>query len=232
MTAMRGSIESRQVGRIVRAAAALLSLTVLGACGVPSEPFTDAELDRGHQFRPPYQVEHTVHRHLVPVSATKTLIDEEQFRDLYDFLIGVGARTGDAVVLASRRSRLEHRAQVQEFLRRVGLRPETKLIKDPVAGAEDDGYGQAILVRFDRYTPRHYACGRWREDLRTGFNNTSPENFGCATTSAVQQQVAYPSSLIKGSLLDFPEGDVAAQAVSRYRGRKVEAIKAESATGG
>jgi pilus biogenesis lipoprotein CpaD len=176
-------------------------------------------------------VEHTVHRHLVPVSATKTLIDEQQFRDLYGFLVGVGARTGDLVVVASRRSRLEHRAQVHEFLRRAGVHIDLKLIKEPEAGADDDGYDTAILVQFDRYTPRPHECGKWGEKAKTNFYNTSQRNFGCATTAYLQQQVAYPSSLIAGEQLSFPEGDVAAQAVSRYRGRKIETIKQESAAG-
>lgn len=204
---------------------------MLGACA-PSTPLTDAEIDRGHQFRPPYQVEHTVHRHLVPVSTTNTLIDDRQFRDLYGFLIGAGAQTGDKVVLASRRARLEQRAQVHEFLRRVGLRPETKLIKDLDAGSEDDGYDQVILVRFDRYTPRQHECGKWGEEVKTSFYNTALKNFGCATTNAMQQQAAFPSSLVEGQLLDFPEGDFAAEAVSRYRGRKVEEIKPETVGGG
>jgi len=228
MRIIPGTTTGKRNGRVRFALAALLAL---GACA-PNNPLTDAEIDRGHRFQPPYQVERTVHRHLVPVGPTKTMIDDKQFRDLYAFLIGAGARTGDVVVLASRRSRLEHRAQVHEFLRRVGLRPETKLIKEPKAGAEDDGYDTAVLVRFDRYTPRQHECGEWGEKVKTNYYNTSPKNFGCATTSALQQQVAFPSSLIEGTLLSFPEGDFAAEAVSRYRGRKIEAIKAETVGGG
>lgn len=210
---------------------AVLAAVSLGACATPAVPLSDAELDRGHQFRPPYQVEHTVHRHLVPVAATNATIDERQYRDLYNFLIGAGARTGDMVVLASRRARLEQRAQVQNFLWRVGLRPETQLIKELEPGSEDDGYDNVILVRYDRYTPRQHECGKWGEKVKSNYYNTSPTNFGCATTNAMQQQVAYPSSLIEGTLLDFPEGDVAAESVSRYRGRRIEDIKPEGAGG-
>lgn len=222
---------SRDMRRPWLAAVTALAALGLGACATPSVSLNDAELDRAHQFRPPYQVEHTVHRHLVPVSTTNTLIDDTHFRDLYGFLIGAGAQTGDTVVLASRRARLEQRAQVQEFLRRVGLIPETKLIKEREPGSEDDGYDQAILVRFDRYTVRQHECGKWGEGIKTTFYNTSLRNFGCATTNAMQQQVAYPQSLIEGQLLDFPEGDFAAEAVSRYRGRKIEEIKPESVKG-
>jgi pilus biogenesis lipoprotein CpaD len=228
---MTQTIRSKRPRRARTAAIAAMAVLMLGACA-PSTPLTDAEIDRGHQFRPPYQVEHTVHRHLVPVSATNTLIDDRQFRDLYGFLIGAGAQTGDNVVLASRRARLEQRAQVHEFLRRVGLRPETKLIKDIDAGSEDDGYDQVILVRFDRYTPRQNECGKWGEEVKTTFYNTALRNFGCSTTNAIQQQAAFPSSLIEGQLLDFPEGDFAAEAVSRYRGRKIEEIKPETVGGG
>jgi type IV pilus biogenesis protein CpaD/CtpE len=210
--------------------AALAGLTV-GACA-PGAPMSDAELDRGHQFGPAYQVEHTVHRHLVPVSATNVLIDEAQFRDLYEFLVGVGARGGDRVVLAARRSRLEQRAQVELFLTRVGVHSDLKLIKDQEASAEDDGYDLAILVRFDRYTPRQPQCGVWGEKVKTNYYNTSPRNFGCSTVASRQQQVAYPSSLIEGELLAFPEGDVAAEAITRYRARKVEEIEEVSAGGG
>jgi pilus biogenesis lipoprotein CpaD len=203
----------------------------LGACA-PSAPLSDAELDRGHQFGPSYQVEHTVHRHLVPVSATNTLIDESQFRDLYGFLVGVGVQAGDRVVLASRRSRLEQRAQIHEFLRRAGVRSNLKLIKDPEASAEDDGYDKAILVRFDRYTPRQPECGQWGETVRTGFYNISYRDYGCSTVANRQQQVAYPSSLIEGEQLSFPDGDFAAEAIGRYRIRQAEEIEEESATGG
>jgi len=223
--------ETRDALRTAGVVIALFAGLTLAAC-VAGEPMSDAEIDRAHQFAPPYQVEHTVHRHLVPVSANVTLIDDRQFRDLYSFLIGAGAQTGDAVVLASRRARLEQRAQVQEFLRRVGLVPETKLIKEREPGSEDDGYDQVVLVRYDRYTPRPHECGKWGEEVRSTYYNTSLKNFGCATTNAMQQQAAYPADLIEGQLLDFPEGDVAAEAVSRYRGRKVEQIKTESVGGG
>jgi type IV pilus biogenesis protein CpaD/CtpE len=209
----------------------MLAVLALGACA-PGIQLSDAELDRGHQFGPAYEVEHTVHRHLVPVSATNTLIDETQFRDLYGFLIGVGVRAGDRVVLASRRSRLEQRAQVHEFLRRVGVHSDLKLIKEPEASAVDDGYDLAILVRFDRYTPRQPECGKWGEKVKTTYYNTSDRDFGCSTVANRQQQVAYPSSLIEGELLAFPDGDFAAEAISRYRGRKVEAIEEVSASGG
>ncbi|MDH3512118.1 MAG: CpaD family pilus assembly protein [Gammaproteobacteria bacterium] len=209
---------------------ALLAIFGLGACA-PNVPLTEAEIERAHRFGPPYQVERTVHTHLVPVSATGSQIDEQQYRDLYDFLIGVGVKTGDVVVLASRRSRLEQRAQVQEFLRRVGVQPETKLIKEADTSGEDDGYDQAVLVQYDRYTPRQHECGKWGEKVKTTYYNTSPRNFGCTTANAMQQQVAFPSSLIEGQPLAFPEGDYASGAVGRYRGRKVEAIKAESVGG-
>ena len=227
---MLEKIGSRDMRRTRLAVIAALTGLTLGACG-PATPLSDAELDRGHQFRPPFQVEHTVHRHLVPVNTTNTLIDDSQFRDLYGFLVGAGAQTGDKVILASRRARIEQRVQVHEFLRRVGLRPETQLIKEPDPGSEDDGFDQAILVRFDRYTQRQHECGKWGEKYRTTFHNTSLRNFGCASTNAIQQQAAYPSSLIEGQLLDFPEGDFAAEAVSRYRGRKVEQIKPETTSG-
>ncbi|UCH73430.1 MAG: hypothetical protein JSU82_13925 [Rhodospirillales bacterium] len=227
---MSDKTQSRAVRQPAFAVIWMVAGLALGAC-VPSQPLSDAEVDRGHQFQPPYQVEHTVHRHLVPVSTTNTLIDDSQFRDLYGFLIGAGAKTGDTVVLASRRARLEQRAQVHEFLNRVGLIPETKLIKEPEAGAEDDGYDQVILVRYDRYTTRQHECGKWGEETKTTFYNMPLKNFGCATTNSLQQQVAYPSTLIEGHLLDFPEGDFAAEAVSRYRGRKVEQIKTESVGG-
>ena len=224
---MLEKIGTRDTRRTRLAIVAALAALALGACA-PGIPLSDAELDRGHQLKPPYQIEHTVHRYLVPVSATNTLIDDSQFLDLYEFLIGIGARTGDTVVLASRRSRLEQRVQVHEFLRRVGLRPEVKLIKEPDPGSDDDGYDQAILVRYDRYTPRQYECGKWGEEVKTTFYNTSLKNFGCATTNAMQQQVAFPSRLVEGQLLDFPEGDVAAEAIKRYRERSVEEIRPET----
>lgn len=228
---MLEKIGSKHMRRMRLAVVAALAGLALGACA-PGAPMSDAELDRSHQMGPPYLVEHTVHSHLVPVSATNTLIDDSQFRDLYDFLIGVGVRGGDEVVLASRRSRLEQRAQVHEFLRRVGVRSDLKLIKEPEASAEDDGYDQAILVQFDRYTPRQPECGIWGEKVRTNFYDTPYRDFGCSTVANRQQQVAYPSSLIEGELLAFPEGDFAAEAITRYRTRAVEAIEEESAAGG
>lgn len=207
---------------------ALAGLIALGACA-PSNPPSDAELDRKHRFKPPYTVEHTVHRHLVPVSTARAEIDEQQFRDLYDFLVGVGVRTGDNVIVAARRSRLDRRDEVTKFLRRAGVIPDLRLIKEGAVSGDEDGYDNAILVQFDRYTPRQPDCGNWGEPVKTNFYNTSLEDFGCTTTAALQQQVAYPSSLIAGQPLTFPEGDVAAESVSRYRGRKTEAIKAETA---
>lgn len=219
--------------RVARAAVLAFAGLALAACA-PTEPLTDAEVDRGHQLRPPYQVEYTVHRHLLPVSVTDTTVTEQQFRDLFDFLIGVGVKTGDRVVLASRRSRLEQRDQVHQFLRRAGVHINLQLIKDSAPGSDDDGYDNVIMVRFDRYTQRQHECGQWGEKVRSNFYGTSHKNFGCATTANLQQQVAYPSSLIEGEPLAFPEGDVAAEAITRYRARETEEIEEESAadTGG
>lgn len=225
MKKMNGLGFGRYIGGLT---ALVLGAGLLASCA-PSKPLTDAELDRGHQFRPAYNVEHTIHRHLFPVSAAKSSADERDYRDLYDFLVGIGARTGDTVVVASRRSRVEQRGDVVAFVRRLGLIPDMRLIKEGAVTGEDDGYEQTILVRFDKYTARNPDCGQWGEKINTNFYNTSPRNFGCANTAGLQQQVAYPSSLITGKMLDFPEGDVAAESVSRYRGRKVEQIKTESA---
>ena len=214
---------------ISRLCALATALALLAGCGT-AIPMSEEELTERHKFRPEYQVEHTSHRHLIPVDPAKTDFVEQQRRDMYDFLVGVGAQPGDKVVVAARRARLDHRSEVVRFVRQLGLHPDLRLIKEPKAGAEDDGYDKAILIQFNRYVTRDLECGRWKQDYATRFNNVNPPDFGCSNTAALQQQVAYPSSLIAGETLDFPEGDVAAQAVSRYRGRKVEAIKPEAAS--
>lgn len=204
-----------------------LSVYLLGACA-PAEPLSEERVDELNRFRPPYEVERTVHQHLVPVNPTQTEIGERQLRDLYGFLVGVGARTGDRVVLAARESRYEQRNEVQRFLQRMGLRPELRTIKAAGAAAADDGYDNAVLVQYELFLARQLNCGEWHREVATNFYNTSLGNFGCASTAAMQQQAAYPSSLIQGETLDFPEGDVAAESVSRYRGRKVEEIEPET----
>ncbi|MCK4866500.1 MAG: hypothetical protein KAT39_00515 [Alphaproteobacteria bacterium] len=216
---------SLNIGRFGILATALL---VISGCG-PAAPMPEEELTERHQFRPQFQVEQTVHRYLVPVNPAKVDFAERQRRDMYDFLVGVGAQPGDEVIVAARRERLDHRGEIVRFVRRLGLHPDLRLIKDPKPGAEDDGYDKAILVQFHRYVTRDLDCGKWKQDYETRFNNVNPPDFGCANTAALQQQVAYPDSLIAGKTLDFPEGDVAAESVSRYRGRAVEGLKTESA---
>jgi pilus biogenesis lipoprotein CpaD len=208
----------------------LLATTVvaLAGCG-PATPMSEEDLTERHKFRPEFQVEQTVHHYLVPVDPAKVDFVEQQRRDMYDFLVGVGAQPGDKVIVAARRERLDHRSEIVRFVRQLGLHPDLRLIKDPKPGAEDDGYDKAILVQFHRYVTRDPECGVWKEDFETRFNNVNPPNFGCANTAALQQQVAYPSSLIAGETLDFPEGDVAAESVSRYRGRTVEQLQTEAA---
>ncbi|MBE9557881.1 MAG: hypothetical protein IMF08_13565 [Proteobacteria bacterium] len=216
---------SLNIGRFGILATALL---VISGCG-PAAPMPEEELTERHQFRPQFQVEQTVHRYLVPVNPAKVDFVEQQRRDMYDFLVGVGAQPGDEVIVAARRERLDHRGEIVRFVRQLGLHPDLRLIKDPKPGAEDDGYDKAILVQFHRYVTRDQDCGKWKQDYATRFNNVNPPDFGCANTAALQQQVAYPGSLIAGKTLAFPEGDQAAGSVSRYRGRKVEGLKAESA---
>lgn len=201
----------------------------LAACS-PGKEMSEEELRTRNAFRPAYQVEHTTHRYLVPINPQRVDFQEQQRRDLYDFLVGIGAQPGDTVIVAARRSRLDHRGDVVEFVRRLGLNPDLRLIKDPKLGAEDDGYDTAILIQVERFIPKDMECGRWKADFTTRYNNVNPPNFGCANTAAMQQMIAYPSGLIAGETLDFPEGDVAAESVSRYRGRKVEQIKVEAAT--
>lgn len=200
----------------------------LAAC-TPGRPLTEQELADGHKFKPEFQVEHTVHTHLVPIDPARIDFPEQERRDLYDFLVGVGAQPGDRVIVAVRRNRLDHRHIVVQFVRELGLEPDLRLIKDLKPGNED-GYDRAILIRFDRYVARNPDCGNWDNSYIARFNNINPKNFGCANTAALQQQIAYPSSLIQGETLDFPEGDVAAESISRYRGRKVEQIKVEAAS--
>ena len=216
------------IGRLACVGTSIALLTVLAGCGTAITVTEDEKVVR-HQFRPEIKVEHTVHRHMIPVDPAKTDFEEQERRDLYDFLVGVGARPGDTVVVAARRARLDQRGEIVRFVRQVGLTPDLRLIKEPKPGAEDDGYDRAVLVRVDRYVARDITCGRWKDSYTDRFNNFRPKNFGCADTAALQQQIAYPSSLIAGETLDFPEGDVAAEAVSRYRGRATEAIVKESA---
>ena len=219
---------SFNIGRLARPGVLVAVLVALAGCG-PAMPMTEGALTERHKFKPEFQVEHTTHRHLVPVVPTTVDFQEQQRRDLYEFLVGVGAQPGDRVIVAARRERLEHRGEIVRFVRQLGLHPDLRLIKDPKPGAEEDGYDKAILIRFDRYVTRDFECGRWKSDFATRFYNINPPDFGCTNTLALQQQVAYPSSLIAGEALDFPEGDVAAGSVSRYRGRKTEKIKLEAA---
>lgn len=206
---------------------AAFGTALLGACA-PSQPLSDDRVSELHQLRPPHEVERTVHQHLIPVNPTQTGIAEQTRRDLYDFLIGVGARPGDRVVLASREARFEQRGEVLEFLNRLGMRSELRTIKAKDPNAPDDGYDNAILVRYDLFVARNPNCGAWHNEDVTGFYNAPNPEFGCATTSSLQSMVAYPSSLVQGQPLDFPEGDVAAESVSRYRGRATEALQVES----
>ncbi|MDH5556228.1 MAG: CpaD family pilus assembly protein [Alphaproteobacteria bacterium] len=215
------------IGRIGYIAA---TLVMLSGCGT-SAPMPEEELTERHKFKPEYQVEQSVHRYLVPVDPAKVDFQEQQRRDMYDFLVGIGAKPGDTVIVASRRERLDHRVEIVRFVRQLGLNPDMRLIKDQKLGDEDDGYGKAILIQFHSYVTREMDCGEWKQEYSTRFNNLSPPNFGCTNVSVMQQQVAYPSSLIAGDTLDFPEGDAAAASVSRYRGRAVVGIKTESAKG-
>lgn len=216
----------RGIGRLGFSIAILAGIA---GCG-PAVQISEDEIDRRHELKPPVQVEHTVHRHLVPLDPARTDFVEQERRDLYDFLVGVGALPGDSVIVAARRERMDHRAEIVQFVRRLGLKPDLRTIKDPKPGAEDDGYDKTILIQFDRYVTRDLECGEWEDRYSTRFHNLRPHNFGCSTTANLQQQVAYPSSLLRGETLDFPEGDVAAESVSRYRGRKVEEIKIEKAS--
>lgn len=207
---------------------AVLAALTLSACA-PSVPMSDEDLVRAHQFRPPYRVDRTVHEHLVSFNPTKPEFSERERRNLYGFFVGVGASPGDRVVLASRNNRLEQRGELVHFLRQMGLRPEVQLIKEDPNTAQTNSYDTVIIVRYVRYIVRRPDCANWTKDNYTNFYNTPQKNFGCATTAALGQQIAYPSSLIQGVTLSYPEGDVAAESVSRYRGRTVEETAAPAA---
>lgn len=193
------------VRRSVRHAMLSAGVLLLAACG-PAVPLSEEELKELHAFRPPHQVEHTTHRHLMPVNPERLEMVERQRREIYDFLVGVGARPGDTVILASRRARLDHRAEVEKFIRRLGLRPDTRVIKESKGGDLPDGYDNAILIQFELFLVQHHECGQWGETVKSGFYNTSPKNFGCATTKVLDQQIAYPSSLIRGKTLSYSGG--------------------------
>lgn len=217
-----------RMGKLGVAGAMLALAGILSACS-PGRDLTEEELAQGHKFRPEYSVELTTHRHLVPVAPGQVAFVEQQQRDLFDFLVGVGAHPGDRVVIAARRSRLEHRGDIVRFVRELGLVPDLRLIKDQKLGEEGDGYDAAILIQFERYVTKNPECGKWNANDFVGrYNNINPPNFGCSNTAMLQQQIVFPQSLIAGETLAFPEGDVAAGSVSRYRGRQVQAPKSES----
>ena len=212
-------------GNIVAVALSVAAILALTGCGSGAVPISEEDLVRSHTLRPPFEVERTVHEHLVVIDPTKPEISEQERRSLFGFLVGVGVQPGDVVILAARRNRLEQRGSVVRFLRQAGVRPDIRLIKESDANLEDDGYDRAIIVRYERYIAVTPDCANWHEKVKTTYYNNSPSNFGCANTAALTQQIAYPSSLIRGVTLDYPEGDVAAGSVSRYRGRKVEKIE-------
>ncbi len=214
--------------KIIAVALSVAAVLVLAGCG-GAVPIAEDDLVRSHELRPPFEVERTVHEHLVLIDPTKPEISEQERRNLFGFLVGVGVQPGDKVILASRRDRLEQRGSVSRFLRQAGVRPDVRLIKEAGANLEDDGYDRAVIVRFERYIAKSPECANWRQKVKTNYYNNSPSNFGCTNNAALAEQIAYPSSLIRGVTLDYPEGDVAAESVSRYRGRKVEAIQEESA---
>lgn len=218
--------KSRSYRNRKSSALALVAAAVMGLAGCSGAvPISEEDLTRSQAFRPPFEVERTVHEHLVLLDPTKPEISEQQRRGLYGFLVGVGAQPGDRVILASRRNRLDQRRSVMRFLRQAGLRPDPRIIKENDANIADDGYDKAIIVRYERYIAVTPECENWHNKVKTNFYNGSSANFGCANTAALTQQIAYPSSLIRGVTLDYPEGDVAAASVSRYRGRKVEKIE-------
>lgn len=142
------------ISRIGRIGIVTAALAGLASCG-PAVKMSDEDLARGHQFKPAFQVENTTHRHLIPLNPADIDFVEQQRRDLYDFLVGVGAQPGDSVIVAARRARLDHRGEIVEFVRRMGLKPDLRLIKEPKPGAEDDGYDTAILIQFHRYVTRN-----------------------------------------------------------------------------
>ena len=190
---------------IAAPAFALIAVLSLSACG-PAQPLPEDARTQGNMLGPVNQVEMTVHQHQVAFDPSRPTISEQERRSLYGFLVGAGARPGDRVLLASRRNRLAHRGQVERFIRSLGLRPQTRWIKETKGGATVDGYDTVIYVRYEHYVAIVPECGRWSERVATGFYNTTPANFGCATRANLSRQIAYPSSLVTGESALFSSG--------------------------
>lgn len=195
-------VRSREIAAPVFALIAVLSLS---ACG-PAQQISGEARQQGNMLGPVNQVEMTVHQHQVAFDPSRPTISEQERRSLYGFLIGAGARPGDRVLLASRRNRLAHRGQVERFIRSLGLRPETRWIKESKGVVAVEGYDTIIYVRYEHYVAITPECGRWSERVATGFYNTVPANFGCATRANLTRQIAYPSSLVTGESALFSSG--------------------------
>jgi pilus assembly protein CpaD len=59
-------------------------------------------------------------------------------------------------------------------------------------------------------------CPNWSKASGADFTNTSPSNFGCATTSNLALMVASPGDLVGGRELGPADGRLAAAAMQRY----------------
>ncbi len=208
---------------------ALIAVLSLAACG-PAVSLSEEARQRGNQLRPPHEVEMTVHQHQVAFDPSRPAISEQERRRLYGFLAGAGARTGDRVLLASRRNRLAHRGQVERFVRALGLRPTTRWIKETEGDAAVEGYDTAIYVRYEHYVAIAPECGRWSEAVATGFYNTTPANFGCSTAANYSRQIAFPSSLIVGESAIFPAAGTGS--TSGGSGSGSSALSVTGVTGG
>jgi len=192
------------LGRHMVAGAMVAVYGLLSACA-PGEPIADDKLAELDRFGPPHEVQFTTHDYLVPINQAKSEFTDRTLRDVYGFLVGAGARPGDTVILAARETNLDQRASLVTFIRRLGLQPDLRTIKAPSGGVAD-GYETVILIRYDRYIALQPECGIWENDPRRNFYNVAPPNFGCSTTAALDQQIAYPASLISGTPLGMSGG--------------------------
>ncbi len=203
----------------------IMALAVFVTGCAKEQPMAKERVAELNQFGPPVSVQYTSHTHLVPTNSATIEVPERNLRDLYGFLIGLNARPGDRVMLAARTERMEQRDQIEVFLKKLGLRPETRVIKERMQSAPDDGYDNVVMVEYKAFLPLIPECGKWDPNEMRNYENVNMSNYGCSNKAALAQQAAYPQHLVQGLPLDLTDALMAVGAVVNYQTGRVKDVQ-------
>jgi len=162
------------------------------------------------------KVDRVRYAHAVRFLPASTRLEGAERDGLDDFLGRVQAGPRDTVLLAASTSDAVSGRRLETVSAYLLHRSVPSRLAGDGAATEVAG-PDAVSVVVERYAVTLAGCPDWSDTPGRTWNNTVSRNWGCATATNLGLMVVAPGDLAAGRTPGPMDGELAAQAVHRYR---------------